>query len=569
MGFKKKLSFTSFANNNDEDKYWMLVWYGAITFDPREREYLVDAYFIKTNKRLYYINDEIEVIEKLTINFIKSLIFPIGSIFNYEGRLNTLPAETSIGIYERTIPIYLRNDLKSIGDNLMNSNFFKLLQKLDPNISSSLIYIKGDQNDYKIIPNYVLFKHFYYFSESAIKNIMNNELIDFIKKEEINGIDYLFYNSKVVLSNDVKFLGKYFYTKWDYGENFFNEIGNELYKLKLAKKGKLKYYFKNVIPFMNIMEFSASGFYLESNKIQKKTDSNRANVFIVNDIKSSMRYISQKELLEQELEYEVKEIKLFTKDNIKYIDINELKENNLSNSDGHGVDQTNGTGLILDAEIKNYIIDNPTNTFVQTINLSQDFNAFNLTPNIDEIDKEELSKIKILINKDNGLKNIIIKANSNHSKEKIIEYIRVNLDYYALARVALESLSGEPGFYNCHYFKEKMKDIDHEFHEIEYFHKKYYIIESGKGFYSVILRKRDYSSISRDDLKFILKTAINKHRLNWSFIKSKNKFDNFKIVILTPNKHKIAIDKELNVDIAKTILKMKNKFKKKIQDDNL
>lgn len=568
MGFKKKLSFTPFKDNNNERTYWMLVWYGAITFNPKEREYLIDAYFIKTNTTLYYINDEIEIIEKLTINFRKSLIFPLGSIFNYEGRLNTLPNESIRGILERIIPIYIENDLKSIEDNLMNSNFFKLLQKLDPHISSSLTYIKHSQNEYKIIPNYVLFKHFYYFSETAVKNILNNELIDFIKKEEINNIDYLFYNSKVVKPYDIKFLGKYFYTKWDYGEKFFNEIGNELYKLKLAKKGELKYYFKNVIPFMNILKYTTLGFYLENNKIQK-TDLNNPKIFIVNDIKSTEIYVSYHKLLTQELEYEVKEVKFFTKDNIKYVDINKLKEENLTNTNGHGVEQTNETGLILDAEIKNYIIDNPINTFVDKIILLQDFNAFNLTPNLEEISNEELSKIKILINKDEGLRNIIINANSNHSKEKIIEYIKVNLDYYALTRVALEALNEDSEFLTRYYFKEEIEKWKHEFYEIDYFNQNYYIIESGKGFYSVILRKRDHSEIPYDNLKFIFKTALDKHRLNWSFIKSKNKFDNFGLVILTPNKHKIAIDKELNVDIAKTILKMKNKFKKKIQDDCL
>lgn len=569
MRFKKKLSFTPFKDNNNERTYWMLVWYGAITFNPKEREYLIDAYFIKTNKTIYYINDEIEVVEKLMINFRKSFIFPLGSIFNYKGRLNTLPKESSRGILERTIPIYIEKDLKSIEDNLMSSNFFKLLKKLDPHISSSLTYIKDYKNEYKIIPNYVLFKHFYYFSESAVKNILNNELIDFIKKEEINDVDYLFYNSKIVKPDDIKFLGKYFYTKWDYGEKFFNEIGNELYKLKLAKKGELKYYFKNVIPFMNILKYTTLGFYLENNIIQKKTDLNNSKFFIINDIKHTEIYESEKDLRTQELEYEVKKKKIFTKDDIKYVDINKLKEENFSNTNGHGVDQTNETGLIVDAEVKNYIIVNPTNTFVDRIILSQDFNAFNLTPNIEEIEKEELIKIKILINKDEGLKNIIIDANSNHSKEKIIDYIRVNLDYYALTKVALEALNEDSEFLTRYYFTEKIEDIIHEFYEIIYFGQYYYIIESGKGFYSVILRNREHDLISREDLKTILKTAINKHRLNWSFIKSKNKFDNFRLVILTPNKHKIAIDKELNVDIAKTILKMKNKFKKKIQDNCL
>ena len=183
-------------DNNDEDKYWMLVWFGAITFNPREREYLVDAYFIKKSNTSYYINEKISVIEKLTINFRKSLIFPLGSFFDYTGRLEKLPKNTSRGIMEGVKTLYVDTDLKGIDGNLKSSNFFKLLSELDPDlIESSLLYIRNHNNNYTIIPNYVLFKYFYYYSESSVKNIINDELRDSIKKEKIHNENYLFFNS--------------------------------------------------------------------------------------------------------------------------------------------------------------------------------------------------------------------------------------------------------------------------------------------------------------------------------------------------------------------------------------
>src|SRR5690606_7724311 len=184
-------------------------------------------------------------------------------------------------------------------------------------------------------------------------------------------------------------------------------------------------------------------------------------------------------------------------------------------------------------------------------------------------EKEELNNIKILINQDNGLKEIIRNINSNFSKEKIIEYIKVNLDYYSLTRIAIKTLADDPRFLTSLFFKKNIENIENEFFSVIYGIKNYYIIESGKGFYSVILRRKDGSQISREDLIFIYEKSLYKYKLNWSFIKLKNIFDEFDLVILTPNKHKISIDNELNVDIAKTILNIKNKFKKKIEDDSI
>src|SRR5690606_10547731 len=172
----------------------------------------------------------ISEVEKITINFRKSLIFPLGSIFDYTGRLYLLPKESSIGIMTGIKTLYINNDLRKIDDNLKKSHFFELLSELDPDILNlSSLYIKSNKNNYTVIPNYVLFKHFYFYSESSIKNIINNELCDSIKKEKLNDENYLFYNSKIIRDTDIKFLGKYFYTYRNFGEEVLNSIGNEFY----------------------------------------------------------------------------------------------------------------------------------------------------------------------------------------------------------------------------------------------------------------------------------------------------------------------------------------------------
>src|SRR5688572_30643742 len=86
MHHKRKLNFKHFENN-DEGNIWSLFWYGRVFFKLSESRFYIEAYFALMKNDNYYL-DSINKrrIEKVEMPFTKSVIFPLSSQFDYEGK---------------------------------------------------------------------------------------------------------------------------------------------------------------------------------------------------------------------------------------------------------------------------------------------------------------------------------------------------------------------------------------------------------------------------------------------------------------------------------------------------
>lgn len=557
MRFKRKISFRKFNNNNDIDVYWMLIWYGAITFDKKEREFYIDAYFIKTKKQnkefnYFFSNMDVSSVEKLKINLKKSFLFPLGSIFDFIGKLAYMPNGKSRGIKQNEKTIYYKNNIKLLNElDLIDSNLFKLINEIDSNLinESCTYYSNSKSENFRfIIPNYVLFKYYYFYSGSLLNNIINNDLESNISKFKIEDEDIVFFNSKVIQEFDVKFIGKYFFTFGNSGIKTINEISNELFRLKISKKKENKFYFKNVIPFMFLINYSTNGFYIDYKE-------NGLKVFMVSDIVSTSKIDSN--------------YKYFTQEKVKYVDINKLNKNNNSKDNNGNNDSNpiqNKPEIDVNPNIKDLLIDNPD--FQPIIDKIEniDSNLFSDEIKFEEIVNDDLKKIKIYIGENQWIRVRVNNLNTNISKEELINYIYVHLKYFILTQRAIDLLKAE-GYQIIKLNQVEINQSVCEIYEINYNSCYYYLLEKGRGSYSAIIRKNDYSKFVYEELYSIIRIATEKHSFNWSIIKHRNLFNNRNIFVLTPNKHKIAINDNLEVDIEQTIIRLKDKVLKKIKTD--
>lgn len=83
---KRTLYFKNFENN-DEGNIWSLFWYGRVFFKSRDSRFYIEAYFVLMKNDNYFL-DSINKnrIEKVEIPFTKSILFPLSSQFDYEGK---------------------------------------------------------------------------------------------------------------------------------------------------------------------------------------------------------------------------------------------------------------------------------------------------------------------------------------------------------------------------------------------------------------------------------------------------------------------------------------------------
>lgn len=287
---KRTLYFKNFENNC-EGNIWSLFWYGRIFFKPSESRFYIEVYLALMRNENYFLdNINKHRIEKVEIPFSKSILFPLSSQFDYQGKFLCMSS-----LYNTDGKV-LRNGLYKINRLKISNDYNFRITELDNIFSNTLfpdviengvsIYkdssyftrkiesvIKKEGEDDKtityqyIIPIDVILKFFIGYSSSILDLLITNRMRYAIFNKSFDSKTRkgkLYYDSNYITRSDASLIAKYFFTKNNYAEKLFYNIGSYFSMLRLnnIKEGS---FIKFKIPFDFPCDFVFVGQYFTKN----------------------------------------------------------------------------------------------------------------------------------------------------------------------------------------------------------------------------------------------------------------------------------------------------------------
>ena len=288
MHHKRKLNFKHFENNVEEN-IWSLFWYGRIFFKLSESRFYIEAYFVLMKSDDYYMSSiNKKRIEKVEMPFSKSVLFPLSSQFDYEGKYIRMSNHyDDKGLY-KTRKLELNKysfRIKGLDDILSNTLFPDIIENEMSIYKESSYFIstidsvfkntEGEQQNivnHYIIPVDVILKYFLGFSSLIFDLLITDRLGNAIFDDSIDpvtGKGTLYYNSNYITRADASKIAKYYFTKNDKAKKMFNDIGSHFRKIRYhnSQEGS---FIKFKIPFDFPCDFVFVGQYLTKNNSNVK-----------------------------------------------------------------------------------------------------------------------------------------------------------------------------------------------------------------------------------------------------------------------------------------------------------
>lgn len=575
---KRTLYFKNFENN-DEGNIWSLFWYGRVFFKSRDSRFYIEAYFVLMKNDNYFL-DSINKnrIEKVEIPFTKSILFPLSSQFDYEGKFIRMS-----NLYDDNGE-FLRNGLYRTGRFKINNSYNLKSKKLDDVFSNTLfpnVYENGNsifQNSFYftrkttfnnityeyIIPIDVILKYFLGFSSLIFDLLITNRLrYAFLKKsyDSKTRKGKLFYDSDIIPRPDATLIAKYFFTKNDYAKKLFCEIGAYFSTLR-SNNIKNGSFVRFGIPFDFPCEFTCVGQYLTKNNSDTKVKkiivnqilemSGDEDFFLVDDDFDLIDFRKSENQNDQE-----------NVSNVRDVRINgDIKPTN-------GNTNVNGD-LPLDMDNNDRIINNPVilrNCFTTSPEVKHLVERKDKDGNLIYMNDERPDDHQDFSNYD-GPKNRDI---NNYTDLSWIEIIEEATDYLVD---------------NYNYKKERLSDIINErltkkiIFNLTYDDVDYYILDSGGNNYFPLFRNKNRNeSIDIDVIYEMIEIIKREYKSSWSIVSSKkslkniNKFSSISflekqdILFLRNNTHQLIGEEGVDDVRTKTIENLANKIHKKVLTD--
>lgn len=574
---KRTLNFTNFKNNV-EGNIWSLFWYGKILFNYSESRFYIEVYLALMNNDNYFLRSiNKDRVEKITIPFTKSILFPLSSQFNYDGKFlrmsNLDDDDLSRGLYKfsRIQMSNFYNFETSKLNNILFDTLFPDVYENGKSIYEDCFYmrrtreIRGKTIEY-IIPIDVILKYFLGFSSLILDLLITNRM-----KYAITGKSFdsntkkgkLYYDSDCITRSDASLIAKYYFTNNNYAEKLITEIGSYFANLRFnsVKDGS---FVEFKIPFNFPCEFTVVGQYLTN------IDPNAKVVKII---------------VNQILEISANEDFFLVDDNVD-IDLidakSSLNQNDEQNqSDGKDVRTNNETkptnensneseDLPLNINNNDRIIDNPVVLR----------NCFTESPRINHlVMSEDKEGNTIYLNDERPDEHQEFSGNDEPNGRNINNF--KDFEWIEIIEEALDYLEKE-----YHYKKERLSDrISEKLTKKIIFSLtcngvNYYILDSGGNNYFPLFRnKNKHESIDIDVIYDIINVINKKCKSSWSIVsckKSLKSIDKFSdidflkdndISFLRNNTHEIIGEYGKDDVRTKTIENLANKIHKKILAD--
>ncbi len=572
---KRTLNFTNFKNNI-EGNIWSLFWYGKILFNYSESRFYIEVYLALMNNDNYFLGSiNKDRIEKITIPFTKSILFPLSSQFNYEGkflRMSNLDDDhLSRGLYKFS-RIQMNNFYNFETSNLNNILFDTLFPDVYENgksIYEDCFYMRrtreiGGKTIEYIIPIDVILKYFLGFSSLILDLLITNRMKYAIHSKSFDSKTKkgeLYYDSDYITRSDASLIAKYYFTNNKYAERLIYDIGSYFSNLRL-KSIKDGSFLKFMIPFDFSCEFTFVGQYLTNINPNAKVVK-----IIVNQI----------------LEISANEEFFLVDGDIDLIDTSSSQNQNDEQNESNGKDvRTNGDSkpvnensneddeLPLNLNNNDKIIDNPVILR----------NCFTESPGIKHlVMSEDKEGNPIYLNDERPDEHQDFSGNDEPNRRNINNF--KDFEWIEIIEEALDYLEKE-----YHYKKERLSDrISEKLTKKIIFSLtckgvNYYILDSGGNNYFPLFRnKNKHESIDIDVIYDIINVINKKCKSSWSVVSSKkslksiDKFSSIDflkdndISFLRNNTHEIIGEFGKDDIRTKTIENLANKIHKKILAD--
>ena len=585
---KRKLNFKNFENN-DERNIWSLFWYGRIFFKFSESRFYIEAYLALMRNDNYFL-DSINKrrIEKVEIPFSKSILFPLSSQFDYQGKFICMSSlynndgELLLnGLYKHTNKLKISNDynfrIKEL-DNIFSNTLFPDVIENGVSIYKDSSYftrkiesiIKKEGEDDKkityqyIIPIDVVLKFFIGYSSLILDLLITNRMRYAIFNKSFDlktKKGKLYYDSNLITRSDASLIAKYYFTRNNYAEKLINDIGLYFSTLRLnnIKEGS---FVKYKIPFDFPCDFIFVGQYLTKNISELALKK-----IIVNQI----------------LEISANEEFFLVEGDIDLIDTNSSQNQDDEQNESNGKNvrtnnetkPTNGNSnesedLPLNMSNNDRIIDNPVVLR----------NCFTDSPDVKYLviskDKEE----NLIYVNDERPDNHQDFSNNDEPKEKNINNYTI-INWIEILEEATEYLVKK-----YDYKKERLSDKTSEkltkklIFGLTYEGANYYILDSGGNNYFPLFRnKNNNESIDIDVIYEMIEIIKREYKSSWAIVSSKislkniNKFSSISflekqdILFLRNNTHQLIGEEGVDDVRAKTVENLANKIHKKILKD--
>jgi hypothetical protein len=577
MHHKRKLNFKHFENNVEEN-IWSLFWYGRIFFKLSESRFYIEAYFVLMKSDNYYMGSiNKKRLEKVEMPFSKSVLFPLSSQFDYEGKyIRMSDLYNDKGLY-KTRRLELNKysfRIKGLDDILSNTLFPNIIENemsiykessyFISTINSVLKNNEGElQNivNHYIIPVDVILKYFLGFSSLIFDLLITDRLRDAIFGDSIDpvtGKGKLYYNSNYITRADASKIAKYYFTKNNKAKKMFNDIGLHFRKIRYhnSQEGS---FIKFKIPFDFPCDFVFVGQYLTKNN----SDSNVRKI-IVNQI----------------LEMSADENFFLVDGDIDLIDTNYTQNQNDEeneskvkdiriNDDVKPTNETETGDLPLGINNNDRIVDNPV--------ILRD--CFTDSPRVNHlVPGKDKDGNPIYIDDERPVDHPDFPYYEGTNRRKTTNY--TNIPWIEIIEEAVEYLVNKK-----QYQMEKLSDkVTERLNEkiifnLMYNDVNYYILDSGGNNYFPLFRNKNKNeSIDINYINEMIEIIKNQYKSSWSIVSSKKSLKNLKkfskfsfleendILFLRNNTHQL-IEKEGKDTRIETVENLGNKIHKKILKD--
>lgn len=273
MHHKRRLDFKNFKEN-ENGNIWSLFWYGRIFFNKSKSKFFIEAYFVKLNTNNYYLSSiNKNRIEKLEFPFSKSVLFPLCSQFDSNGKFikmsNAYDDNGNLiknGLYVFDNISLSNNDFRiSNLENILSDTLFPNIFENELSIYENASYFIVEKYKYKyIIPIDVILKYFFGYSSLLLYFLISNRLKNCIFKKPFDKNsqkEKLFYKSKQISRFDVSTIAKYYFTKNDYAKKMILGIGAYFNAVMLNDYLPQRFFIKFKIPFDFTCYFKIVGQY--------------------------------------------------------------------------------------------------------------------------------------------------------------------------------------------------------------------------------------------------------------------------------------------------------------------
>lgn len=575
MYHKRKLNFQNFENNG-EGNIWSLFWYGRIFFNKSKSKFFIEAYFVKLNTDNYYLSSiDKNRIEKLEFPFSKSVLFPLCSQFDSNGKFikmsNAYDNNGNLiknGLYVFDNVSLNNNDFRiSNLENILSETLFPNIKENGISIYENASYFIVEKYKYKyIIPIDVILKYFFGYSSLLLYFLISNRLKSYVFKKQFDEDPKqkkLFYKSKQISRFDVSTIAKYYFTKNDYAEKMILGIGAYFNAGMLNDYLPQRSFIKFKIPFDFTCHFKIVGQYATNPNSDNK-------IVVVNQI----------------LEIRGEEDFFLTSEEIDIIDTDSSQHNNNDEKDSESGNNNNGNAkpikdpnlnsddvkdeMPLDQENFDEIINNPI-ILRNTFNFSPKINP--LVQHKDEEENESFFEDRRpddhpdFPDYSGGKKKRKINNLTKNEWAEIIEKVKlclINEHKYQVNRLSQSETE----------FQTNTIIL-----ELVYNDLKYYIVESGsRNYFPLFTNQRREDIIEFNVISDIINIINKEYKGSWlvlsrkKSLKSINIFSEIKfleendIVFLRNNTHQIIGEGKID-STDQTAKNLANKIHNKILKD--